>query len=866
MTAGGWYTGVAVADVNGDGRPDVFVAGYTDPNSAIQGSTAGFPTNHAGVRDLLYLNEGPGANGRARFREVGVQAGLESANFSHGLGAVFTDYNGDGRPDLYVANDEDPNQLYENVAWPGGAKADPLGLGFRFEERAAAEGVADPFAGMGVAAADYNGDGRIDLFVTNSRREPSAAYVRSVKGQSRAFVSARPAFVPALGTGFAGWGDSWVDLGNSGTPELVLSAGAIPVTSLAQDAEPVRVLADLPGKGRAKRFGSAVVALGRGVSVNGRGLAAADAGNDGRMDVAVNTIGGRLVLLQSTGPVGHWLDVNLDTFSPGASITAVLPSGKRLVREVQAGSSYLSSEDPRAHFGLGTATRVSELIVRFPGGAVTRLTNLTADRVIDVKRPVLVAATLPEAVPYLLAPCSRSRLGGRSVARVWNEPALAELRQGHAPATVQARDLFHLAAAMWDAWAAYDPKADGTIVNLKATAADPTAARDAAVSYAAYRLLLWRASYGANLQQTFGRLTSTLRSLCYSAGFTSAAGDSPAALGNRIAAGVIAYGRHDGSLEAAHYADPSYVPQNAPMVVSEPGSSMHDPTFWQPLALGQVAAQGLAPIPADVQAFVGAQWGHVRGFALPASPRGLPIDPGAPPLGLASSRTYTGAVLDVIRASAGRGAIVGSTPVDWNARANAATASSLAGDVKLYLALNGALHDAAIAVWGAKRFYQAPRPISMIRYAAFQGQSSDPNAPSYNAEGLQLVPGLTELVTRASSAPGQPLHGLAADLGQVAVRTRTGWVLGTRWTPERPTPPSPGWVSEDSAFAAAAGEVLASATGRSFAGVAKQAGRSGLEAGIDVPADDNAGGRIGTAVGKSAWSLAQRYVAGTVPR
>ena len=105
-----------------------------------------------------------------------MQAGLEAARFSHGLGAVFLDYNGDGRPDLYVANDEDPNELYENVPWPGGAKADPAGLGFRFEERAVPEGVADQYAGMGIAAAGYDGDGRMDLLVTNSRREPSAVF------------------------------------------------------------------------------------------------------------------------------------------------------------------------------------------------------------------------------------------------------------------------------------------------------------------------------------------------------------------------------------------------------------------------------------------------------------------------------------------------------------------------------------------------------------------------------------------------------------------------------------------------------------------------------------------------------------------
>src|SRR5262249_15030398 len=128
----GWHTGAAVADVNGDGRPDLFVAGYTDLNSPVTTAVSGFPSNYKGVRDLLYLNEGNDEHGHAKFREVGVQAGLEATDFRHGLGALFTDYNGDGRPDLYVANDEDPNQLYENVPWPGGPAADPAGLGFRF--------------------------------------------------------------------------------------------------------------------------------------------------------------------------------------------------------------------------------------------------------------------------------------------------------------------------------------------------------------------------------------------------------------------------------------------------------------------------------------------------------------------------------------------------------------------------------------------------------------------------------------------------------------------------------------------------------------------------------------------------------------
>src|SRR5262249_3122609 len=121
--------------------------------------------------------------------------------------------------------------------------------------------------------------------------------------------------------------------------------------------------------------------------VDGRGLAAADYDNNGTMDVAVGSIGGRLVLLRNTGDTGHWLEVKLATFAPGAIATLVPPSGRQLVREVHAGSSYLSSEDPRLHFGLGGAKTVRSLTVRFPGGGVTRLTDIAADRVILVKSP-----------------------------------------------------------------------------------------------------------------------------------------------------------------------------------------------------------------------------------------------------------------------------------------------------------------------------------------------------------------------------------------------------------------------------------------------------------------------------------------------
>jgi hypothetical protein len=116
--------------------------------------------------------------------------------------------------------------------------------------------------------------------------------------------------------------------------------------------------------------------------VNGRGVAAADFDNDGHVDLAVSSIGGKLILLRGTGGTGHWLEVGLPRFAPGAVVTATLPDGRRLVREIHAGSSYLSSEDPRVHFGLGEATRLRELTVRYPGGRTTRLTGVAADRIV----------------------------------------------------------------------------------------------------------------------------------------------------------------------------------------------------------------------------------------------------------------------------------------------------------------------------------------------------------------------------------------------------------------------------------------------------------------------------------------------------
>lgn len=587
---------------------------------------------------------------------------------------------------------------------------------------------------------------------------------------------------------------------------------------------------------------------------------------------------------------------------------------------------------------------------------------------------------------YRLDGCARQIPAGWSVARVWDEALLDSIRRDTPAPTVHARNLFHTSAAMWDAWAAYDPRAQGYFVDEDHGAEDVAAAREAAISFAAYRLLLWRYSHAAGLQETFDELAAAMASLCYRIDYVDTEGDTPAAVGNRIAAAAIAAGEADGAKEDTRYVDTSYMPVNAPLVVADAGTEMRDPNRWQPLALSEVVAQNGLPIPGNVQRFIGPHWGYVRTFALPSSSQGTPIDPGPPPH-LDDGRTHDAflrAAVQVIRASAELDASDGATidispgafgnnplgtnagqgrptnpvtgepyqenvvprgdfarvlaefwadgpesetpPGHWNTIANTTSDSltefriggtgprvdRLEWDVKLYFALNGAVHDAAVAAWGVKGFYDSVRPISMIRYLGGFGQSTDRSLPSFDPDGLPLVPGLIELVTHASTAVGGPHEALADHVGEVAVRSwlgnpedptttsGVGWILATEWVPyQKDTFVSPafaGYVSGHSTFSRAAAEVLTKYTGSPYfpgglgehsapAGsltveggpttdvelqwatyydAADQAGMSRIFGGIHIRPDDFAGRRMGSVCGKDAWALAQRYFDGTV--
>ena len=229
----GWHTGAAVADVEGDGDMDVFVAGYTDVNNPIPGSQGGYPSNHEAMRDLLYLNVG-GSGKHPRFREVGRAAGLEPEGLEHGLGASFLDVDRDGRLDLFVANDLDPNQLYLNVA-PGGRARVPL---CRARPRARRRRPERRHGHRGGRL--LGGRPRRPLRDELTRPAPRCL----PQPDREPFADARPAFVRALGQRSTGWGATWVDLDLDGSLELALANGAIPVTNLAKDAERLQVVDD----------------------------------------------------------------------------------------------------------------------------------------------------------------------------------------------------------------------------------------------------------------------------------------------------------------------------------------------------------------------------------------------------------------------------------------------------------------------------------------------------------------------------------------------------------------------------------------------------------------------------------------------
>ena len=592
-------------------------------------------------------------------------------------------------------------------------------------------------------------------------------------------------------------------------------------------------------------------------------------------------------------------------------------------------------------------------------------------------------------------PASWSQEPPGSVARQWNEELLQAIRIDFPAPTVHARNLFHLAVAMYDCWAAYDAVSSGYLERENVSTgelmpAQIAAAREEAISYAAYRLLTSRFDGTISAATTLAALDARMEALGYDPANTSTSGDSPAALGNRIAAALITHGLADGSNEANGYEDTTgYQPANEPLVFGLPGTEMADANRWQPLAFDFLILQNGIVIGEAVQTFIGPHWGDVIPFAL-QSASGDPyvwsaVDPGPPPqLAGADDTEFKEALLTVIRYSSqlapDDGAMIDLSPAvsgnrplgthddqgyalnpttgepyaanvarrgdygrviaefwsdgpdsetppgHWNVLANDISADprlerqlggegpsldALEWDVKLYLALNGAMHDAAIAAWGSKAVYDYVRPISMIRLMGRLGQSSDPDGPAYSPWGLPLEPGLVELISAESTQPGERHAHLADHQGQITIRAWSAaadgsggvrWIRAVEWTPYQAetfvTPSFPAYVSGHSTFSRAGAEVLTAFTGSAFFpgglgsysvpanefldfdvgpsaeltlqwatyfDAADEASISRLHGGIHVPADDFKGRIMGSRIGQDAFARALLYFAGTPP-
>lgn len=365
-----WNSAAAVGDVNSDGWLDLFVAAYIDLDNKIPNPSGAFPQDFYGLADRFYIN-----NGDRTFTDVTEAVGL--VREERGLGAVLSDLDGDGQLDLYVANDGHPNRLY---------LGEGTGADFRFMDVSLSAEAGDSGSGMGIARGDYDNDGLFDLLVTNWDTELNALYRNELAeaGVLRFRYSTFRIGMQGLGNNMTGWGTTWADFDHDLDEDLLVVNGHVPITDLTADAQLVRLYWNRLSEGLPGQLREGTMDVGLGMEGVGpllaRGSAVADFDNDGDLDVAVNVIGGRMVLLRNERSVGNWLMVDGVGFRPGTLVQLRLADGQQLVRELNVGSSYLASEDPRLHFGLGEFEVVEEVMVSRPGYPPVYLPNIPANQ------------------------------------------------------------------------------------------------------------------------------------------------------------------------------------------------------------------------------------------------------------------------------------------------------------------------------------------------------------------------------------------------------------------------------------------------------------------------------------------------------
>jgi hypothetical protein len=331
-----------------------------------------------GESNLLFHNRGG-----QRFEDVSEKSGVARARNHYGLGVLVLDFDNDGWPDVYVANDKTASLLFRN------------NHDGTFEETGVLAGVAyDPdgkvTSGMGVAAADFDHDGWLDILKTNFSDESASLYQNKGSGL---FVDEALAFGIGRNRSWVGWGAGFADFDNDGWADILLVNGHVfPELDSTDTGLSFRQPRVLYRNIQGKRFEDVSAKAGPVITAlrAGRGAAFSDFDNDGRVDVVVNEMNDAPSLLHSTTNNGnHWVMIRLEGTKSnrsaiGARVTCVAGS-LRQIDEVRSGGSFFSQNDFRLHFGLGAATRIDLLEIRWPSGTVERLRDLKIDQVITVK-------------------------------------------------------------------------------------------------------------------------------------------------------------------------------------------------------------------------------------------------------------------------------------------------------------------------------------------------------------------------------------------------------------------------------------------------------------------------------------------------
>ena len=417
VTLGNWSNGATWGDYDGDGRLDLFVSGYVhyDLNnqpSAEDGTASNAHCQMRGVPVMCGPRGLPGEpdhlfhnNGDGTFTDVSVKAGVSDPNRFYGFTAIFVDVNNDGKLDLLVANDSEQNYLYINKG--DGTFDDQSyvsGFAFNFDGR--------EIASMGLAAGDYLNNGFVDVLDTDFSDDYKALYRND--GNANFTDVGREAGFVQMAVPFVGWGDGLIDYDNDGWKDLMMINGH--VYPQVDEHAWGTTYAERPLLFHNNHHGKfdyvpPVKGSGLAVVVPGRGAAFGDLFNNGKIDVVINPVDGPPVLLKNVNPDHHhWVELKLvggadpktGRRSPRDAVGAAVyltANGMRQREDVMSGGSYISSNDQRAHFGLGDATDAGTAEIHWPSGQVEKVKLPAEDRIFTITEGQGISGTLCAVQP-----------------------------------------------------------------------------------------------------------------------------------------------------------------------------------------------------------------------------------------------------------------------------------------------------------------------------------------------------------------------------------------------------------------------------------------------------------------------------------